>query len=192
MKLKQKVASYGSRMQKIGGLWVRAIEELTFQMAHKQNLLFLMRFPCSPTLTEPLWWYIGYKPLTICKVFWQKRYPFLWICLKMKKKKMNKKTPNFPENVVLLSCLYACLILPSEIGSMSGDFLTKLRQNACNGFLFLLFCVFVCFFAKVGLTPPPLRKRSNLYIVLFRILNKWIPWYQSDTKNKQTSIQTRT
>ena len=30
MKLKQKVASCGSRMQKIGGLWVRAIEEPTF------------------------------------------------------------------------------------------------------------------------------------------------------------------
>ena len=30
MKLKQKVASCGSRMQKIGGLWVRAIEEPTY------------------------------------------------------------------------------------------------------------------------------------------------------------------
>ena len=30
MKLKQKVASCGSRMQKIGGLWVRVIEEPTF------------------------------------------------------------------------------------------------------------------------------------------------------------------
>ena len=30
MKLKQKVASSDSRMQKIGGLWVRAIEEPTF------------------------------------------------------------------------------------------------------------------------------------------------------------------
>ena len=30
MKLKQKVASCGSQMQKIGGLWVRAIKEPTF------------------------------------------------------------------------------------------------------------------------------------------------------------------
>ena len=30
MKLKQKVFSYGSRMQNIGGLWVREIKEPTF------------------------------------------------------------------------------------------------------------------------------------------------------------------